>query len=419
MTISPSQAQDDNTQPADPVLEALKREQAIAEAKKAIAEAEGATLAAQLPSSEGSGIAGDSTFGEDSGYLAQILAYRSLRLAARAIVDELGASTSEVLLVADANLGRQGQLWEIAKLRIEDAKSKLERLRKQYPTVLGSDEELGGIGATATAAAAILRAASDIASFFRTDLNVTSASVQVPSASLLAEMAATLSCKGWKPIIPSLRLEKTMLLTAVDELLQEHRDLSGHRSELAKSIQPDLIELGRKRIEIVAAKNALKAAKAANPPNSDVVEGAERALENIETDIMGLEVKEAAWERVASEIDAALAATDTLVKALVEGGEGKPSPIESLVAVDFIKSRKDLKILQLEISSQGGEIHATKTAWKNRLTYLGGVAITYFLVDHEGKPESSGIVAIPIAHSSRVKRLNDALPAVAPVACKG
>jgi len=38
-----------------------------------------------------------------------------------------------------------------------------------------------------------------------------------------------------------------------------------------------------------------------------------------------------------------------------------------------------------------------------KATYLGAVAVTYLSTDHKGRVASSGVVAIPVARSTRVK----------------
>lgn len=83
--VAQDDSQDDSAEETDPVVEALEKEKKIAELEKAIAEAEKATLSAKLPDTEGSGIEGSVTFGEGSGYFAEMLAYRSLTEAAEEV----------------------------------------------------------------------------------------------------------------------------------------------------------------------------------------------------------------------------------------------------------------------------------------------------------------------------------------------
>jgi hypothetical protein len=103
---------------------------------------------------------------------------------------------------------------------------------------------------------------------------------------------------------------------------------------------------------------------------------------------------------VAAEIDAALAAFDALVKAVTEGAEGKPSPLEAVALVDAVKSDPAARLLLLDVASQGGEIHVSRSVWSTRLTYVGGAVATFFLTDQDGTLEKTGTVARAAAESA-------------------
>ncbi len=392
---------DTTTEETDPVVEALERQKKIAELEKAIAEAEKAKLAAKLPTTETSGVTGSVKFGEGSGYFAEMLAYQAMIEVAELVAEDVGppGSTDEKILVVTADdLAKSAQLWEIADIRVEDAIQRLRNLLDDYPP----DYEFTkreAVAAAFTTAAALLGAAADIASFFRSDLDVTARTTNVTTLALVAEASARLSHKGWKPVLPDSSLERTALLRKIETLLASRRDLAERRRVLEEKVQADLVDLAEANIELEAAKADLTKAKAAKPADAAAIAAAEKRVRDLQQTILPLATKKARWEKVAAEIDTTLTATDALVKALLEGAEGKPSAVEAVAAADVAKSDPAVRILRLETSSQGGEMHVSKSVWRTRLTYVGGVAVTYLLLDHGGAVSKSGVVARPIARS--------------------
>lgn len=408
MTAAQTTAQtedDTETTPDDPVVEALKKKKEIAELEKAIAEAEKATLDAKLPDTEGSGVEGSVTLGDGSGYFAEMLAFQALDDAAGALAVELGAPQAgreQVLVVTDDDFTKTAALWDIATTRVADADQRVQDLLTRYP----ADYDFTQKEAVATAlvtATAILGAAADVASFFRSDLSISARDVDVGSAALVAATANRLRGQGWRPVIPAASLERTSLMTAIEELLASRRKLVARRGVLEATAQPTLVKLAEVKLQLEAAKAALDAAEKEKPPVASKIQQARDEVRRLQQEILPLSTLRSRWERVAAEIDATLTATDALVKALLEGAEGKPSPAEAVAAVDLAKKSDSVRILRLELSSQGGEIHVAKGALSTRLVYVGGVALSYLLTDAKGAIESSGLVARSGSRSVRAK----------------
>jgi hypothetical protein len=368
-------ATSDTTAEPDPVVAALERDKAIAELRKAIAEAEKAELDARLPTTEGSGVEGTIRFGEGAGYFAELLAYDSLAHAAETIAGQLkscceGPQQGDIIVIIEGDqLPGQMQLWELAHTRIEDTIRRINDLLERYTPPIETLPERVTVEAV-TAAAALLAAAADIASFFRSDLAVTARKVNVTPTALLAEMADDLRLQGWKTHLPSRSLAKTQLLTMVEDLLVRRHRLAARRLELERDVQRRLRDMR----------------SGANPPGMESAQSLERAL-----------------AAASAEINAVLTATDSLVKALTEGQGGTPSALEMVSEADAVRSNPSAKLLQLEISGQGGEVHATKSAFRSRLTYVGGVAVSYLLVDTDGTVRCSGVVPVAKAKTTRIK----------------
>lgn len=399
---------DTTKEETDPVVKALERRKKIAELEKAIGEAEKAKLAAKLPTTEPSGVTGDVTFGEESGYFAEMLAYQAMIEVAEQVAKNVGPPEStgkEILVVTADDLAKSAQLWEIADTRVEDANQRLRDLVEHYkdyqfpepaPKLLAAAFTTAPLLGTASA---LLGGAADIASFFRSDLTVTARTVNVTTIALVAETSARLNDQGWKPILPGSSLQQTALLGKIGTLLASRRELAKLRRGLEEKAQPALTKLAEANVELEAAKADLARAKEAEPADAAVIAAADKRVRELDRARVPLLDQKGRWERAAAEIDATLTATDALVKALLEGAEGKPSAVEAVAAADIAKSKPDVKILRLETSSQGGEMHVSKSGWRTRLTYVGGVAVSYLLLDHGGAVSKSGVVARPIARS--------------------
>jgi hypothetical protein len=392
-----AQTEDDTaTTPDDPVVEALKKKKEIAELDQAIAEAEKATLDAKLPDTKGSEVEGTVTLGDGSGYFAEVLAFQALDDAAAQLVSELGGPDDEspkIVIAMGEDLAGTAQLWEIASLRITDANNRLQKLLAE------EDPTKEAVGTALVTAAAILGAASDIASFFRSDLTVKARDVDLGSTALAATTAARLTGAGWEPVLPAANLGKTHLMGQIESLLVSRQELADRRAELETKFQPKLEDLAEAQLAVEAAEAELAGIKAKKGDTS----AADAKLLQAKARRAPLLIDKARWERGAARIDTALTSTDALVKALVEGVEGKPSVVEAVAAVDIAKSDDDMRILRLEISSQGGEIHVAKGALTTRLVYVGGVVVSYLLTDQQGHVQRSGVVARSRAESSRAK----------------
>ena len=441
MAAPDAKAQDDETTTettteeaeTDPQIEALKKEKEKAELKKAIAEAEKATLEAKLPDTEGSGIEGDVTFGEGTGYFAEVLAYESLQAAAEQIVDEIlgpdgkpekklqpngetdkckeEPERGSVLVVTGDELVDKAQLWEIASVRVGDMIERLEGLGTE--SIGGDDVEIKPTVALTTVGA-VLSAAADIASFFRSDLALTARELEIPATALATSVAGELASRDGKPIIPAASLEQTQLMGKIDDLLTERRELVERRGdrereyrekrgEIISGFDPGLNvgSLAELKAELAKAEKALAEAKKKGKGVSEH----EEKFKKLTGYIAELRPLEEEWDQVSGEIDAHLTATDELVKALTEGVDGKPSVVEAVAAVDIAKVKCRVPVLRVDLVGQGGEMHVRKSIWRTRLAYVGGVSAEYRLTDHAGVVTKAGVVTVREGRAMKVREV--------------
>lgn len=389
----------------DPTVAALERKKKIAELKKAIAEAEKLELAAKLPTTETKGSDGGVTLKEGAGYFAELLAYHALDDAAGEVAKTLGTpapGARTLLISADLELAKQAQLWEILNSKLGDFKKRFSKLLEAYPETYdfaAQESVAGGL----TAATAILGAAADIAAFFRSSTEISSRAVSLSERALEALVARPLIAAGWQVVDPSFTLAKTTLATELDEAMAKRSEVADRRRTLEGRVQPTLTKLAEKRLELQGAQARLTQLEAAKPPDTQAIQKAREELNSVKQEILIFGTREGRWNRAATEIDGLLTAFDALVKAITEGAEGKASPLEAVALIDVLKGNPAAKILLLDIASQGGEIHVSKSVWRTRLTYIGGTVVTFFLTDHKGEIHQAGTVSRQAAKSTSAK----------------
>lgn len=387
---------------SDPVVEALERQKKIAELKKDIAKAEKDELEAKLPDTETTGSDGSVTLNEGAGYFAELLAYHALTEAADEVAAQVKApatSGQEVIVSSDLDLASRAQLWESMKLRLDDFEKVMDDLIQGYPTTLTVKESFTAALATVTA---VLGAAADVVAFFRSSTEITSREFTLSNRAMVALVARSLSnLEGneWKVIEPTLGLAKTQLMTELEQALAKRTELVAHRRALEIAVQPSLAKLAELRLERELAEAKLAKLKAAKPLDPKAIEELDEKIAEIRQEGLEHGNKEGTWKSASARIDLVLTAFDATVKAMTEGAEGKPSPLEAVAVVDALKSRPGAKVLYLEVSSQGGEVHVTKSVWRTRLTYVAGTVVTFYLADQSGSVESSGAVVRPAARS--------------------
>jgi hypothetical protein len=376
----------------DPVAEALKRQTELVNAQNAL-------LAAKLPKAAATGVDTKVTFNPNSGYFAELLAYHSMVAAVNAVAGELPSGNSQkLLLVTDENYPKVAQLWEFANTQLEAAQQRLDSLLANSQPVFAKGLVASGAATLATAAA-LIGAAGNIVSFFRSNLTVTAKAVAIPTSALIAACVPALKSKSWIPVLPMLSLAKSTLLDRIEKLLATRQSISGYRKQLAEDVQAVITRLELLPPQIESATDKLEKARVAGPLDAAAITAAEGALSSLQNEILGHRNDKIRWESIAIELEAAAAATDSLVTALLDRADGQPSVIEAVAPVDLAKADPNLKILLLLLSSQGGEMHVSQSLWRNRLTYIGGVVLSYFLLDQHGNVEKSGIVAKPLAKS--------------------
>ena len=392
---------DDTTSPSNPAVEKAEIAKQIAELEKATAEAELATLKAKLPTSDTTGPEGKVEFKDKTGYYAELLAYDALEKLASDVATEIVAQTSsEIILTSNLELSQQAALWEILNTRLGDLEKRMDQVLVQYPKTHVVEWKPPGVPEVAPVAVlpSLLGAAADIAAFFRSDTTVYGRDFTIADNALLAQVAKELSA-NWTVFLPTLSLAQGKLAGALPDLLQKRRDLAQRKKTIRSNSKDFFTSLSSERTKLKQAQNELEKLKAEKADPSRVKE----AKDAVDISTQKVAEAEDRWKRFADELDELLTAFDAFVQAMTQGADGKPSPLEAVAVIDHVKAHPDADLLYLDIASQGGEIHVSKSAWTSRITYVGGAVVSYFHFDKEGALRKSGTIQEHRAESKKAK----------------
>lgn len=382
-------------------------DKAIAEAKKAIAEAEQAELAAKLPDSDAEGLKGTVTLKDGAGYYAEILAYRALgQAAADAAADIAERAAGKKLMVTTAfDVSQQSALRNIIRVRVEDLSLRLDELITEYSDANGNFKlpapaEI--IGVLSTAIPAFVGAAADIASFFKIDREISPRAVKLSKRAMVADITRAIAANEKHKVnailLPELNFRQpSPLATAIEGLLEKRRKAIGLRAGLKKHYKPELDLLKQKKAGLAKAKAVL----AKDKTNQQLKAG----VQSLEGEVASFEQARKEWQGLDTRFAALIDGAAAMVDAVTGRPKGAQSPLEVVAAVDLLHQHTDAMVLFIDIASQGAEIEVTKSVWgSGRISYIGGMVLTYILLDKNGGYVTSGTVKAHLAESFKGKR---------------
>lgn len=373
-------------------LAALDQAKAIAERQKALMELEGQTAQAQrdafvsrLPTATVTPLAGEMTLAENTGYVAELVAYQAIRRAAQKAADDIrkrlngSTPTPQILIVATLDLVNatttidlilaQVSHWQAAltaQLAINHSLLMLPPPQPQaaLPDVQGAAEEtaysppaafsvLPAIGVAAslaggvfTAAGSLAGSAASVATFFRNNYTLTGRDLsfkQEVAQSLLAHALPEfdMTIAGFQPV-------------ATSALLLDLQRCISYRIDLAKSVallgaRADAKLTGADAGEADETKNSLKG-----------------AMEASNTLLIG-------W--------------DEFILALTTVGANSTSiPLARALTAEQLRSPHITHYLYINVASSGAEVHTEQSLWRSgRVTYQGGGILNYILIERSGR----------------------------------
>lgn len=379
-------------------VEIAQQKQQLAEAKKAEAEALRAVAEAKLPVTETKGLEGTVTVSEGAGYYAEILAYEAVEDAADEIAKRINEnfSTGPLIILGQVDLAEEAALWNLLKIKIKNVIEALDISIDMFPK--GGEgyglKEYESPYLISAAAPAILGAAADIVSFFKTDRTITAKAITINEQALISAAANSIKVVNpdLKIILPELDLTgEGELYSGIKELMAKRSQLIKIKEVLNRRFGEEIAKHSERLTRLEARKIILNKKIDKAIENSQDTTKLLKELEQIEVDIGNISAYDRHRTKVITRLDKEITAADEVITALTEKPADKLSPLERVAAIEKIKKEPEAKLLYLLTVSQGGEIETSKTIFtQGRVSYLGGAVICYILTSTEGEYLSSG-----------------------------
>lgn len=322
----------------EPISEIEKAKQ-VAESEVAIAEAKKKTLTAILPKSEVTTLEGTLTIDDKVTMGCKILTYKTMSEIAFQISQEIKNIKENTgikrVVICNPDDVRSG--WSY-KTFIEQVKL----LKKQYEEVIRPPTEEPKPEAVATAAIAavpaVLKSMVDIASLFRTEIDIKGKKIEIVYEAVVAEIASALNSVKVRTIYPVFI------------------------NEIPNKVLGDLWELERLKIEA----------------DQKIEEW--RANEKFMAKVAVLKNLNIQYEKILTGLEDVEEKTGIKrLETLIKGG---------IISTELDK--EDTDALYLKVIDGGGNNKVTRSLWRSgRLSHSGGAIITYFLLSKDGNINAS------------------------------
>lgn len=374
-------------------------QKAEAEALRAVAEAKKAEAALRLPSTSTKGLQGDVKIEAGAGYYAEILAYESLNECARQIAlelkDKLNPQGDSLIILGQTDLGEEAALWDLLKIKIDAVNETLRNSIKAYSDYdISKKESVIGVLGVLAAASPILGAAADIAAFFKVDRSLTNRAVTINRQALFSAVANEIQDKSsaLTIIFPECNLaSEGEIHKGIKEIMEKRIRLLEIKDSLNANFDTKLNEDAEKLIRSKAKKEVLnKTIDKAIADDKSTAE-LEGKLEQIELDISNASEYERNRTTIVGRLDKEIAAADALIASITEKPADKLSVLESVAVIEQIKSVPNAKLLYLLTVSQGGEVETSQATFsQGRVSYIGGVVVSFILTEKDGRYIASG-----------------------------
>lgn len=230
-----------------------------------------------------------------------------------------------------------------------------------------------------------LKAAADLASLFRMDIEIKYKAWSIADATLAAAVARALTQKRVR--LRNHALMPLGMLTATSKLLDRIMKVLTKRSDL-EGVLADLADrAGTLKADAQGLKEEMAKAAAATPPKS--ADDQQKALEEIQRKLLAL-------EREISRLQTAGAAFDTFQAALVKADPGAlDHPLTRLLRAEALQEADDCVWLALKSVAAGGGYKTKRFLWwpTTKVLYSGGAIVEYVLFDRTGTVLTAGVAS--------------------------
>ncbi len=405
-------------------LERLKAELELEKTRRDIAQAERDAFKARVEQaralSSAQGADGSVEFKEAGGYFATLQSYSSLNAAAIDVGSRIQAVWPE-LTMPDAcqklrpilAVGSKDDLvntsvsWRFLDARFGLLEDTINTVSARYPDqgkAVPGDGESAALLATLPA---VLGLATEVAAFFKTDLEITGRKVEKDPAAFRASLAGVMTTLEFKRakaptanpeiVVPGFGAGKSQdgAYKRLGELMKKIRELRELRNNLSNAYAEAIaaealtVQIEQVRVETLTAK--LK--KTIDQGKS--TDTLETSLANARLDLDNARRFAGEWETAKVLLDSLIVEGETFIKAVTTVAANGQSPISvAAQAEGFMKHDGACTyFLYADVASQGADIEVAKSAWsQGRVTYIGGAVVTYVLAMTDGTNIASGTV---------------------------
>jgi len=324
----------------EPISEIEKAKQ-LAESEVVIAEAKKKTLTAILPESEVTALGGTLTIDDKVTMGCKILTYKTMSEIASQISQELKNIKENTgikrVVICNPDDVRTGLLYKTFIQQVQLLKEQYKEAI-QLPVEEAKPEAFVSMAATAAAVPTVLKSIVDIASLFRTEIDIKGKKIEIVYEAVVAEIASALNSVKIRTIYPVFI------------------------NEIPNKVLGDLLELERVKRE-VDQKIEEWSADETLMDKVAILKNLNIQYEKILTGLVGVEEK------------TGIKRLETLIK----GG---------IISTELDK--EDTDVLYLKVIDGGGNNKVTRSLWRSgRLSHSGGAIITYFLLSKDGNIKAS------------------------------
>jgi hypothetical protein len=394
-----------DTAPADAQAAADKlraeADKARAEARTAELDLQQARVKAAMPAPATKAATGETSMGDGTGFIAELLAYAQAQRACADIAAtvEHRAPDARVLVVEDRALSSSSWAYAMVEPALSRYQESLTALKDavaveldQPPVVApepwppaGADDREMTIGpAIGAVAGSVVGAAVDLYALFRTDYSVSSRSVAIGSTPLVVGVIRELLKR--KVVVASdtsRALWGSPIVGRFHQAQLERAELVEARNRLAS----ERIAPGQARLDALVQEHTDTSARETEADR-------DRLLRELVRRIGGLTRALGTAKAVLANVDALLAGFDAFAAAATAVSEHGPAPLQAAALREQLCDRGPTytHVLYVGMEAAGGETVVKKGLFRRsgRVGYLGGCQVSYLLATPDGTPVAAG-----------------------------
>ncbi len=366
----------------DAEARALKLDQAKAEARKAISQADRAALDAALPSKLPQPPEGKVGVSEASGHVAELAAYAVLNHCAEKIAAALPNDARTVLVVEERDLLASDWAYLVVDGELSRHESDLEKAIEGLAAAMPPKDGLAAAGAGVMATGVIASAAS-IVGMFRKDYTFTGRAVSIDRASLTEALVNRLQSRDTPPgvVVDAFQL---LVDSACLKRLNAMRDQAADARRSANNLDlnhlaPCERTLRRLATQITEAE-ATRAVAVGKGGPTDAIDARLADLRGEEDRAEGEAAPVRSAVRDAEKVIDGISAFVTAVTA--QPTSGYPLIVAAAVRERLHADQNEIThVLHATVGSAGGETLAQRSLWRSSVDFVGGCHVSYLLLD--------------------------------------